>query len=171
MARKRKDSLCIGGYIRKISNEILLRIPNDVNPICLDFYHIPKKEYVIDGNNFSNINEFYDEIISVFHVYGMGRNLDAFNDILRGRMSNDTIDDNFTVVWLNSNVSKERLGHQYRIQQLQQKLKRCHESWYDQINQQIKDAQNGTGKTTFDELVEIILCKGTGHDNVDLLLD
>ena len=41
--------------------------------------------YEIDGNDFSTLDEFYDEITRVL-IPGVswGRNLDAFNDILHG---------------------------------------------------------------------------------------
>ena len=41
--------------------------------------------YEIDGKNFSTLEEFYDEISRVLIPGAQwGRNLDAFNDILRG---------------------------------------------------------------------------------------
>lgn len=46
-----------------------------------------RKEFVIDGNNFDTLNGFYDEVEAVFTSklsWKIGRNLDAFNDILRG---------------------------------------------------------------------------------------
>lgn len=42
-------------------------------------------EYEIDGKNFSTLEEFYEEISRVlFPGAEWGRNLDAFNEILRG---------------------------------------------------------------------------------------
>lgn len=47
-----------------------------------------KKIYEIDGAHFSTLEDFYDEISRVL-IPGAywGRNLDAFNDILRGGFS------------------------------------------------------------------------------------
>jgi len=45
----------------------------------------PKRRYSIDGRTFSTLEEFYGEVSRVL-IPGesWGRNLDAFNDILRG---------------------------------------------------------------------------------------
>ena len=43
--------------------------------------------FTIDGRRFSNLAGFYDEVERVFTCgldWKIGRNLDAFNDILRG---------------------------------------------------------------------------------------
>ncbi len=49
---------------------------------------IRKQIFEINGNNFATLETFYDEISRVLMpdraVDGWGRNLDAFNDILRG---------------------------------------------------------------------------------------
>ena len=46
-----------------------------------------REVFTIDGRRFSNMAGFYDEVERVF-TFGLdwkiGRNLDAFNDILRG---------------------------------------------------------------------------------------
>jgi RNAse (barnase) inhibitor barstar len=64
--------------------------------------------YEIDGADFSNLDEFYDEISRVL-VPGVswGRNLDAFNDILRGGFG--TPEDGFTLHWKSHELSKHRL--------------------------------------------------------------
>ncbi len=45
------------------------------------------KEIIIDGNNFTTLSEFYDEVESKF-TKGLdcriGRNLNAYNDVLTG---------------------------------------------------------------------------------------
>jgi RNAse (barnase) inhibitor barstar len=65
--------------------------------------------YEIDGQNFSTIDGFYDEISRVL-IPGAtwGRNLDAFNDILWGGFG--TPEDGFVLVWKNHDVSRQRLG-------------------------------------------------------------
>jgi RNAse (barnase) inhibitor barstar len=40
------------------------------------------KIYEIDGERFSTLEEFYDEIDRVMRLAPWGHNLDAFNDIL-----------------------------------------------------------------------------------------
>ena len=68
-----------------------------------------KKRYEIDSTNFSNREEFYDEI-STKLIPGRewGRNLDAFNDILNGGFG--TPEEGFVLVWRNSNISRRKIG-------------------------------------------------------------
>src|ERR671911_2815289 len=84
-------------------------------------------EYEIDGKNFSTLEGFYDEISRVL-IPGAwwGRNLDAFNDILRGGFV--TPESGFTLRWLNHDVSRRRLGYDETVRQLELTLQRCHPS-------------------------------------------
>lgn len=68
-----------------------------------------KRVYEIDGERFSTLDGFYDEISRVL-IPGAwwGRNLDAFNDILRGGFG--TPDEGFVLRWRNADLSRERLG-------------------------------------------------------------
>jgi len=46
-----------------------------------------RQTLIIDGNNFSNLESFYEEIDRVFTKdldWPTGHKLDAFNDLLRG---------------------------------------------------------------------------------------
>lgn len=44
------------------------------------------KEFVLDGRHMTSVDSFYDEVQRVLcpEFIGFGRNLDAFNDVLRG---------------------------------------------------------------------------------------
>lgn len=69
-----------------------------------------RKTYVIDGTRFHDLDGFYDEISEQLlpETY-WGRNLDAFNDILRGNFG--PLDEcDFVLIWKNSEESKVRLG-------------------------------------------------------------
>ena len=65
-------------------------------------------EYVLDGSRITSLETFYDEVSRVL-IPGRqwGRNLDAFNDILRGGFG--TPDEGFTLKWSHSVVSKKKL--------------------------------------------------------------
>jgi RNAse (barnase) inhibitor barstar len=69
-----------------------------------------KKRFIIDGNKFSDLNGFYDEVQKVLtdNFEGFGRNLDAFNDILRGGFGKFD-DENITIIWKHSKKSKREL--------------------------------------------------------------
>ncbi|KAI9303903.1 barnase inhibitor, partial [Cunninghamella echinulata] len=61
---------------------------------------------IIDGNNFSTIEGFYDEFTEKFAAPSyFGRNLDALNDILY-----DISNENTIVIWENANKSKKDLN-------------------------------------------------------------
>lgn len=131
-------------------------------------------EYVIDGSRITSLESFYDEISRVL-IPGCswGRNLDAFNDILRGGVG--TPDEEFILKWSCSAASKDRLGYPETARQLVARLGTCHPSNREIVRQQLADARAGVGGTVFDWLVEIIRDHGPGgdqaEDNVRLVLE
>ena len=67
-------------------------------------------EYVIDGSRITSLETFYDEISrAVIPGSPWGRNLDAFNDILRGGFG--TPDAGFKLRWSAAAFSKRALGY------------------------------------------------------------
>ena len=131
------------------------------------------KTYSIDGERFSTLEEFYEEVTRVLIPNAQwGRNLDAFNDILRGGFG--TPDDGFILIWKNSEVSRKRLGYLETVRQLERRLQRCHPTARRDIKAQLRNAQNSTGATVLDWLVEIIRVHGVegeeAEDNVILKL-
>jgi Barstar (barnase inhibitor) len=129
--------------------------------------------YEIDGRRFSTLEEFSAEVGRIV-IPGAewGRNLDAFNDILRGGFG--TPESGFTLRWLKHVVSKERLGYPETIRQLELRLSRCHPTNRPQVAQELERARAGQGPTVFDWLVEIIRNHGPGgeqaNDRVELIL-
>jgi RNAse (barnase) inhibitor barstar len=130
--------------------------------------------FEINGTRFATLDEFYQEISRVL-VPGMtwGRNLDAFDDILRG--GSGTPNEGFEIRWRNHALSRERLGHEETARQLEIKLQRCHRSSRGEIQRELEDALAGRGPTVFDWLVEIIRIHGPGgresEDGVVLVLE
>ena len=135
---------------------------------------MPKTIYEIDGQEFSNLEEFYD-VVSRVLIPGAewGRNLDAFNDILRGGFG--TPEGGFILRWKNSAESKERLAYPETIRQLEKRLARCHPSNRGHVAKDLEEARRNSGPTVFDWLVEIIQVHCTGgpeeEDGVELHLD
>lgn len=72
------------------------------------------KEFIIDGNNFNDLDGFYCEIDKVLTKdlnFNTGHNLDAFNDILRGGFG--VFDEEPIILkWKNYKESKEKLGNE-----------------------------------------------------------
>ena len=130
--------------------------------------------YEIDGLRFRTLDEFFDEIGAVV-IPGSdwGRNLDAFNDILRGGFG--TPEGGLTIHWRNHAVSQERLGYTETVKQLEARLQHCHPSSRRAVRQELAEARAGRGPTVFDWLVEIIRNHGPGgiepQSGVQLILD
>ena len=132
-----------------------------------------KRIYELDGARFSTLEEFYEEVSRVL-IPGAdwGRNLDAFNDILRGGFG--TPAGGFILRWKDSERSRTRLGHKETVRQLELRLKSCHPSNRKLVRHQIRDAKAGRGETIFDTLLDIISYHTQGgpesQDGVELEL-
>ena len=66
----------------------------------------------INGNNFSNLTEFYDEVerkMTNGLNWKIGRNLDAFEDVLSGGFGVHEVEENYELKWLNSEKNKAEL--------------------------------------------------------------
>ena len=72
-----------------------------------------REVFTIDGRCFSNIAGFYDEVERVF-TFGLdrkiGRNLNAFNDILRGGFGRHAYGQPIHIRWLSYEKSVRNLG-------------------------------------------------------------
>jgi RNAse (barnase) inhibitor barstar len=131
-------------------------------------------EYILDGTKFTSLEDFYDEIGgTLIPGASSGRNLDAFNDVLRGGF--DTPKDGFILRWMHSEMSREKLGYPETVRQLEFRLAHCHPTNRERVERELIAAQNGQGPTVFDWLLEIIREHGVGgheaEDNVRLVLE
>ncbi len=138
------------------------------------YWNTTKPIYVIDGNDFTTLEGFFDAISSsLIPDTEWGRNLDALNDILRGGFG--TADSGFVIRWLNSHKSREFLGYTETIRQLNIQLQSCHPSSVSYIGEKITAAESGQGSTVYDWLLEIIRAHCAGgkesQDGVELLLE
>ena len=124
------------------------------------------KTYEIDGEHFSTLEAFYDEISRVV-VPGAswGRNLDAFNDILRGGFG--TPDEGFVLRWKNHDVSRQRLAYPETVRQLENRLERCHPTNRASVRDALDRARAGQGPTVFDWLVETLAAHGPGGEEAE----
>ena len=79
------------------------------------------KEFIIDGNIFSNIEEFYNEVQMVLtdNFTGFGRNLDAFDDILYGDLGRFDSKEKIILIWKNFEKSKISLNSKFLKQILE----------------------------------------------------
>jgi RNAse (barnase) inhibitor barstar len=112
--------------------------------------------YIVDGANFSNLEEFWKEIERIFsftvsNIEGFKRSFSSLRDLL-AILPKDTI-----VVWKNSKLSVKRLGFAETINMLQETQKNCHPSWNEIITKEIELAQYNLGETIFDVVVKIFV--------------
>jgi RNAse (barnase) inhibitor barstar len=133
-----------------------------------------KREIVIDGKRTKSLETFFDEFSrAALDGTSWGRNLDAFNDVLRGGFG--TPEGGFTLRWQNSAASRDSLDYPETVRQLQLRLERCHPTNQGSVGRELADAERGLGPTVFDWLVEIIAGHGPGGEeaesNVRLILD
>jgi RNAse (barnase) inhibitor barstar len=78
---------------------------------------VAKPAFEINGARFTDLEGFYDEVEAALIPDAMwGRNLNAFNDILRGGFG--TPDGGFVLVWKHHKLSRERLGRQYTLRSM-----------------------------------------------------
>ena len=116
---------------------------------------MPKREYIIDGANFSTLEEFWEEIDNKLMLTEYwGKNLDAFNDVVRGGFG--TPDEGFVLIWKNSDLSREKLGYSETLRQLQIRLLECHPVNREVVKMEIEQAKRNEGKTVFDWLLRCI---------------
>ena len=88
-----------------------------------------KPEFIIDGNRFSDEKGFYNEIerkLTNGLNWKIGRNLNAFNDVLRGGFGTFDCGEKIILNWKNIERSKELLD----------------ETFFDKIIQIIKESKN-----------------------------
>ena len=129
-----------------------------------------KKEIVIDGNNFSSLDGFYEEVENKLTKdlgWDFGRNLDAFNDVLGGGFGVLEVDEAFELIWKNSSKSQTELGYPETIRYLENKLIRCHPTAIPFVKKDIEEAKKGEGNTLFQIIIEII----HRHSHIELQLE
>ena len=125
-----------------------------------------KRVYEIDGSTFDSLEGFYDEIERklIPGVY-WGRNLDAFNDILRGGFGTPV--GGFVLRWVKSARSRHALGYPETIRYVEEKTRRCHPSNVPAVRADLEAARRGEGPTLFGILVDIVRVHCAGGTEQD----
>lgn len=74
-----------------------------------------RRIFVIDGERFETLDEFYTEMARVFTDgldWTPGHNLDAFNDLLRGGFGMHEYGEPIHIIWRSMAKSRQCLGEQ-----------------------------------------------------------
>jgi RNAse (barnase) inhibitor barstar len=128
-----------------------------------------KKTILLDGNEFSNLQSFYDAVengLTKDLGWDMGRNLDAFHDVLRGGFGVYEYGEPVRLIWLHSDKSRKDLGWDETVKYLSAMLTTCHPANVELVKRKLALAENREGETLFDTIVGII--KGHGHIELSL---
>jgi RNAse (barnase) inhibitor barstar len=135
-----------------------------------------KQLYEINGNDFSTLEEFFALICRILFTetnYSGKTNLDALNDMFRGGFG--TPENGFILRWVNSKLSRQRLGYSETVKQLEKRLTECHPRNVNHFTEQLDQARRQLGPTVFDWLIDIIEIHCPGgeeeEDGVELILD
>ena len=129
-----------------------------------------EKEIIIDGNNFANLTEFYDEVENKLTKgldWKIGRNLDALNDVLRGGFGIHAYEEPILIRWINADKSKKDLGQSETIKYIEQMLKKCHASNIPSVKKDLKKVKDGKGEMLFEAIVGI----ARGHEHIELKIE
>lgn len=128
------------------------------------------KEIILEGNSFNTLTGFYDEVerkLTKDLDWKIGRNLDAFNDVLRGGFGVFEYGEPIKLIWLNAGKSKEDLGKKETVEYFEGQLKRCHPSNISYVKKDLQEAKEGRGMTLYDIITDLI----RKHDHVELRLE
>jgi RNAse (barnase) inhibitor barstar len=128
-----------------------------------------KKTILLDGNNFSTLRSFYkavEKALTKDPGCRIGRNLNAFNDVLRGGFGVHDYEEPILLVWLHSDKSKKDLGWKETVNYVSAKLTTCHPSNVESVKRDLALAESREGKTLFELIVDII----KRHDHIELSL-
>lgn len=134
----------------------------------------PKSVFELDGARMDGLETFFDQVSkNVIPGAKWGRNLDGFNDVLRGGFG--TPEGGFVLKWKNVARAKEALGYGETARWLARGASRVHPSNVAEWDRRRAAAAAGEGETLFDILVAIVRVHGAGgaeeEDGVELVLD
>jgi RNAse (barnase) inhibitor barstar len=99
---------------------------------------------VLDGDQIDNLSTFYDEVENKLTRdlgWSMGRNLDAFNDVLRGGFGVHDYDEPIQLIWQHSGKSSVALGWEETVIYFQAMLTTCHPANVEMVGGQLAKSE------------------------------
>lgn len=124
-----------------------------------------KKTIIINADNFSDLETFYDEIDRVLTKdldWQTGHNLDAFNDLLRGGFGVYEYEEPINLFWKKISKSKNDLGLQATKKYYEKRINRGEQN-ANHWRKLSKELTDKNGQTLFDVIIEIIC----GHEHIE----
>jgi hypothetical protein len=129
-----------------------------------------RKTILLNANRFSTLASFYQEVENTCTKdlgWSIGRNFDAFNDVLRGGFGVHDYEEPVQLIWLHSDKSQTDLGWEETVTYLSAKLTSCHPSNVASVKRDLALAESHAGRTLFEIIVDII----QRHDHIALSLE
>jgi RNAse (barnase) inhibitor barstar len=118
-----------------------------------------KQTIIINGDNFSDLESFYDEIDRVLTKdlgWDTGHNLDAFNDLLRGGFGVYEYKEPIKLTWKNISKSKADLGLEATKKWYERKITESKIENQQFFKEKLKELTENNGQTLFDIIIKII---------------
>lgn len=118
-----------------------------------------KQTLIIDGNNFSDLESFFDEIDRIFTKdldWQTGHNLNAFNDLLRGGFGVYEYEEPVRLIWINISKSKADLSLEAEKKWYEKALKESRGEDQQFFKDKIKELTENNVQTLFDIILGII---------------
>ena len=125
---------------------------------------------VLDGNQFHDLSSFYDEVERTMTKdlgWDFGRNLNAFNDVLRGGFGVYDYEEPVRLLRRHADKSRADLVWEETVKYLQERLATCHPANIVLVQKSLEGAQRQEGQTLFGQILAII----QGHGHVELVLE
>lgn len=119
-----------------------------------------KQIIIIDGDNFADLESFYEEIDRVLTKnldWQTGHNLDAFNDLLRGGFGVYEYEEPIKLIWRGISKSKKYLGFEATEKWYNQKIAENKTENQHYFRDKLKELTENNGQTLLDIILEIIL--------------
>ncbi|NDV93741.1 ribonuclease inhibitor [Dysgonomonas sp. 521] len=126
------------------------------------------KTIIIDGSRIHNIPSFYEEINRVFmpdEDWKLGASLDALNDMFYGGYGQIKGNEKICLIWKDFEQNRKDLGLELTRAYYQNKLTSPSVFNQEFILEKLAELENGTGKTYFEIILEII----SEHPNIKLI--
>lgn len=118
-----------------------------------------KQTIIINGDNFTDLESFYDEIDRVLTKdldWDTGHNLDAFNDLLRGGFGIYEYEEPIKLIWKNISKSNTDLGLEATKKWYERKITENKIENQQFFTDKLKELTDKNGQTLFDIIIEII---------------
>jgi RNAse (barnase) inhibitor barstar len=128
------------------------------------------KTFTVDGSKIHDISSFYEEINRIFmsgEDWTIGQSLDALNDLLYGGFGEIKGNEKIRLIWKNFEQNKKDLGPEVTEAYYRNKLNYPSTFNVDFVREKLTELENGTGKTYFEIILEII----GEHPNIELIAE